>query len=207
MDHVHRRPVRRPLLSPFHPRRPSANQAGGLIAYGQAPGSAQACRPFRVDAATLVNYTVVVPKKNPTPVRFDMMVADRLAAFVSINHGLSLSAAANMLVDEGLRMMEHPGVIFRAGPTGRRAGLATGPDVWEIVRAVRSARTAEPDLGERELLALVAENTGVPVRLIRVATGYWASYPDEIDAEVAAADAAEENAELAWRREQELLAG
>jgi hypothetical protein len=136
-----------------------------------------------------------------------MAVADRLAAFVSINHGLSLSAAANMLVDEGLRMMEHPGVIFRAGPTGRRAGLVNGPDVWEIVRAVRSARAAEPDLGERELLALVAGNTGVPVRLIRVATGYWASYPDEIDAEVAAAGAAEENAEQAWRREQELLAG
>jgi hypothetical protein len=54
---------------------------------------------------------------------------------------------------------------------------------------------------------MVSENTGVPVRLIRVATGYWASYPDEIDAEVAAADAAEENAERAWRREQELLAG
>jgi hypothetical protein len=154
-----------------------------------------------------MNYIVVMPKKNPTPVRFDMAVADRLAVFVSINHGLSLSAAANMLVDEGLRMMEHPGVIFRAGPTGRRAGLATGPDVWEIVRAVRSARAAEPDLAERELLAMVAENTGVPVRLIRVATGYWAAYPDEIDAEVAAADAAEENAERAWRREQELLAG
>jgi hypothetical protein len=136
-----------------------------------------------------------------------MVVADRLAAFVSINHGLSLSAAANMLVDEGLRMMEHPGVIFRTGPTGRRAGLAAGPDVWEVVRAVRSARAAEPDLGERELLTMVSENTGVLVRLIRVATGYWASYPDEIDAEVAAADAAEENAERAWRREQELLAG
>jgi hypothetical protein len=136
-----------------------------------------------------------------------MVVADRLAAFVAINHGLSLSAAANMLVDEGLRMMEHPGVIFRTGPTGRRAGLAAGPDVWEVVRAVRSARAAEPDLGERELLTMVSENTGVPVRLIRVATGYWASYPDEIDAEVAAADAAEENAERAWRREQELLAG
>ena len=154
-----------------------------------------------------MNYIVVMPKKNPTPVRFDVVVADRLAAFVSINHGLSLSAAANMLVDEGLRMMEHPGVIFRTGPTGRRAGLAAGPDVWEVVRAVRSARAAEPDLGERELLTMVSENTGVPVRLIRVATGYWASYPDEIDAEVAAADAAEENAERAWRREQELLAG
>ena len=73
-----------------------------------------------------------MPKKNPTPVRFDMLVADRLAAFVSINHGLSLSAAANMLVDEGLRMMEHPGVIFRTGPTGtagrpsRRTGRVGG---------------------------------------------------------------------------------
>jgi hypothetical protein len=145
-------------------------------------------------------------KKAPTPVRFDMTVADRLAVFVSINHGLSLSAAANMLVDEGLRMMEHPGVHFRPGPTGRRAGLAAGPDVWEVVRAVKSAR-AEPGLGEQELLSMIAENTGVPVRMIRVATGYWAAYPDEIDAEIAAADAAEESAEQAWRRERELLAG
>jgi hypothetical protein len=146
-------------------------------------------------------------KRTPTPVRFDMAVADRLAVFVSINHGLSLSSAANMLVDEGLRMMEHPGVIFRTGPAGRRARLATGPDVWEIVRAVKSARVAEPGLDEHELLAMVEENTGVPVRLIRVALGYWAAYADEVDAEIAAADVAEDKAEQAWRRERELLAG
>jgi hypothetical protein len=174
---------------------------GGLIAYWHVFVTNE------LDVVTSIDYVVVMARKNPTPVRFDMVVADRLAAFVSINHGLSLSAAANMLVDEGLRMMEHPGVIFRTGPTGRRAGLASGPDVWEIVRAVRSARAAEPGLGERELLEMIAENTGIPVRSIRVATGYWASYPDEIDAEVAAADAAEENAERTWRREQELLAG
>ena len=57
------------------------------------------------------------------------------------------------------------------------------------------------------LLTLVAEGTGVPVRLIRVAVRYWASYPDEIDAEIAAAEAAEEAAEEAWRRERHLLAG
>jgi hypothetical protein len=74
-----------------------------------------------------------------------------------------------------------------------------------VVRAVRSAHGAEPSLDEGELLALVAENTGVPERLIRVATGYWAAYPDEIDAEIAVADAAEDNAEQAWRRERELL--
>lgn len=84
---------------------------------------------------------------------------------------LSLSAAANMLVDEGLRMHEHPGVLFRTGPTGRRAGLAMGPDIWEIVRAVKGARAAEPELGEHDLLSLVAENTGVPVRVIRLAIG------------------------------------
>ena len=156
---------------------------------------------------TSIDYDVVVAKKAPTPVRFDMMVADRLSVFVSINHGLSLSAAANLLVDEGLRMMEHPGVLFRRGPTGRRAGLAAGPDVGESVRAVKSARATEPELGEQELLAMLAENTGVPARMIRVATGYWAAYPDEIDAEIAAADAAEVNAEQAWRRERELLGG
>jgi hypothetical protein len=75
------------------------------------------------------------------------------------------------------------------------------------VRAVRSARAAEPELGEQELLAMLAENTGVPVRMIRVATGYWAAHPDEIDAEIAAADAAEESAGRAWRRERELLGG
>jgi hypothetical protein len=146
-------------------------------------------------------------KKAPTPVRFDAMVADRLAVFVSVNHGLSLSSAANMLVDEGLRMMEHPGVIFRTGPTGRRAGLIMGPDVWEVVRAVKSGRAAEPGLDERELIAMIEENTGVSVRLIRIALGYWAAYPDEVDAEIAAADAAEERAEQAWRRERDLLAG
>jgi hypothetical protein len=146
-------------------------------------------------------------KKAPTPVRFDMMVADRLAVFVSANHGLSLSSAANMLVDEGLRMMEHPGVLFRSGPTGRRAGLASGPDIWEVIRAVKSTRAAEPDLSEPELLTLVTENSGVPAQLVRIATGYWAAYPEEIDAEIAAANAAEENAEQAWQRERDLLAG
>jgi hypothetical protein len=76
-----------------------------------------------------------------------------------------------------------------------------------MVRAVRSARTAEPDLSEDDLLALVAGNTGTPLRLIRVAITYWASYPDEIDAEIAAASTAEAAAEDAWRRERQLLAG
>jgi hypothetical protein len=66
--------------------------------------------------------------------------------------------------------MEHLEIVFRTGPTGRRAGLVDGPDVWEIVRAVRCARDAEPCLDDVALLALVAHNTGVPA-ISRVADG------------------------------------
>jgi hypothetical protein len=117
-----------------------------------------------------------------------------------------MSSTANRLVDEGLRMIEHPNIVFRDGSTGRRAGLVGGPDVWEIIRAVRSARAAEPELADEEILALVETNSGVLPRLVRAAVRYWASYPGEIDAEIDAAAAAEDAAEEAWRRERQLLA-
>jgi len=102
-------------------------------------------------------------------------------------------------------MSEHPGITFRPGPTGRRAALAGGPDVWEVVRAVKSARDAEPELADDGLLGLVADNAGTPFRLVRAAVRYWASYPAEIDAEISAEDAAEDAAEQAWHREHQLL--
>lgn len=144
-------------------------------------------------------------RRSPTPVRFDPDVATRLAAWTSAHPGLSLSSAANRLVDEALRTQEHPGIVFRSGPTGRRAGLAGGPDVWEVMRAVRSARTSEPKLAEDHIFEMVSDNTGLPVAAIRVAVGYWARYPDEIDAEVHADEVASEQAEEAWRRRRELL--
>jgi hypothetical protein len=146
-------------------------------------------------------------KRSATPVRFDPPVADRLISFVAANPGMSMSSAANRLVDEALRMTEHPGIVFRVGPTGRRAALAGGPDVWEVIRAVKSARMAEPELDSNDLLSLVSGNTGVTTHLLNIAVRYWAAYPDEVDAEIAAADSAEETAEQAWLRERELLAG
>ncbi len=146
-------------------------------------------------------------KRSATPVRFDEPVAQRLTSFVSANPGMSLSSAANRLVDEALRTNEHPGIVFRSGPTGRRAAVAGGPDVWEIIRAVKSAHAGEPDLAGADVLALVSDNTGVPLRLLSTAVRYWASYPEEVDGEIAAAGAAEDAAERAWRRERDLLAG
>jgi hypothetical protein len=156
---------------------------------------------------TLHDYNRVMTKRAATPVRFGPDVAIRLAAFVAANPGLSLSSAANLLVDEGLRMAEHPGIVFRPGPTGRRAGLAAGPDVWEIVRALKLAKEAEPEFSADELLELIASQTDVHVELLKRAVRYWASYSEEVDVEIADADAAEEAAEEAWRREQQLLAG
>ena len=156
---------------------------------------------------TTTDYDVVMVKRPATPVRFDPAVADRLAAFAAANLGMSLSSAANRLVDEALRMTEHPGLVFRPGPTGRRAALAAGPDVWEVIRAVRSAHAAEPGLEGDDLLTLVSDNTGIALRLLSTAVRYWAAYPEEIDMEVAAADTAEEAAEQAWSRQRRLLAG
>lgn len=145
-------------------------------------------------------------KGSPTPVRFESSVAARLASFVASRPGLSLSAAANLLVDEGLRMTEHPGIMFRDGPSGRRAGCTNGPDAWEVVRAVRSARSANPTLSEDRVLELVVDNSGVPLRLVRTAISYWASYPEEIDAEIELAEEAERAAEVAFERQRDLLA-
>jgi hypothetical protein len=156
---------------------------------------------------TRTDYDVVMSKRPATPVRFDPPVADRLVSFVAANPGMSMSSAANRLVDEALRMTEHPGILFRVGPTGRRAALAGGPDIWEIIRAVRSAHAAEPELDGNELLKLVSDNAGVTTHLLSIAVRYWAAYPDEVDAEIAAADAAEDSAEQAWLRERQLLAG
>lgn len=89
-------------------------------------------------------------------------------------------------------MEEHPGVVFREGPTGRRATLIGGPDVWEVVRAVRSARAGEPDLSTDELLELLEANTGASHRLVHLALAYWAAYPAEVDAMVENADRAED---------------
>jgi hypothetical protein len=40
-------------------------------------------------------------------------------------------------------MMAHPGIVFKDGPSGRRAALAFGPDVWEDVIDAEIAQADE----------------------------------------------------------------
>ncbi len=104
-------------------------------------------------------------------------------------------------------MVEFPGVGFRDGASGRRAFIVGGPDVREVVRAVRAARTHEPQLEPDDLVALVARNAGLTERVVRLAVSYWSAYPADVDAEIEVVDAAEQAAVAAWQRERGLLAG
>ena len=112
-----------------------------------------------------------MPRSTPRSIRFDDDVDARLRAYVAARPGLSTSAAANKFIGEGLRMADHPAIVFRDGPAGRRAVVGGGPDVWEIVRAVKSARTHEGELDGDETVALVARNTGTSERSLFVSRG------------------------------------
>ena len=93
-------------------------------------------------------------------------------------------------------MERHPGIVFRSGPAGRRAGLMSGPDVWEVVRAA---------VGDEKTREHVAEETGLTPEQVGVALRYYAEYRDEIGAWIRMVDEEAERAEAEWRVEQQLL--
>ncbi len=98
-------------------------------------------------------------------------------------------------------MAEHPGIVFKDGPSGRRAALALGPDVWEVVTYIKESE-------ERGDLAIeaTAEALCLPSTRVRAALDYFATYRDEIEAEMAEAIEASRIAEAAWESRLRLLA-
>lgn len=115
--------------------------------------------------------------------------------------GAGKSNLAQRYIDEGLRMDQHPGIVFRPGPAGRRAGLAGGPDVWEVIRVVRNS----PESGDGSVAA-AAQWLELPPRLVEIAVRYYADHRDEIDAWIARVDREAAEAEGASRRRQDALA-
>ena len=131
--------------------------------------------------------------------RLDSRVFERLERR-GARAGVNRSRLAERYIDEGMRMEDHPGVVFRDGPAGRRPGLAGGPDVWEVMSVVRAS-----GLRGDAALAAAGEWGGLTAAQIRSAVSYYAEYREEIDAWIARnveeADAREEQ----WRREQNAL--
>ena len=107
----------------------------------------------------------------PVSVRFPEDVAGRLRRR-STRTGEPASGLVVRLVDEGMRMEEHPGVVFRDGPAGRRAGHAA---------AVKKT----------------ARWLGLSEAQVRAAEGYYGAYPTEIDDRIAENVAAADDAQRA----------
>jgi hypothetical protein len=110
-----------------------------------------------------------------------------------------------MFIDESLRAYEHPGIVFRSGPTGRRAALAGGPDIWEIITALHAVRDETPELEGEDLASELVAVTGLSREEIATALRYYAAYPDEIDERVEANREAADREERLWQAEQNLL--
>ena len=119
--------------------------------------------------------------------RFSADVLEKLSEH-SERIGQSNARVAERLITEGLQMEEFPGVVFRSGPTGRRAGIAGGPDVWEIVRDLKGAARAGAD----DPIGAVSDVTGIDRNKIELAANYYASYPKEIDDRIRFSDEAAE---------------
>lgn len=132
-------------------------------------------------------------------VRFPDDVAERLRERASAT-GEPSSGLAQRLVDEGLRMELHPGIVFKPGPSGRRAALMRGPDVWEIIGLLRSLAVR----GEAAVTE-AANWLGLTLAQVRVALDYYGEFPDEIDREIDANEAAAERAERMAQTQRQLL--
>jgi hypothetical protein len=137
----------------------------------------------------------------PLSIRFSPSLLGRLRHRAHATTGATVAGLAQRLIDEGLRMADHPGVIFKDGPAGRRAALAYGPDVWEVIKFLREVDERGP-----AAIDAAAEVLAVDASRISAAVSYYGDFQEEIDAEITEADEASERAEAAWRVQQQLIA-
>ena len=91
------------------------------------------------------------------------------------HEGTSATALLDQLIIEGIDQLDHPGITFRGPAHDRRAALAAGPDVWEII-----ARLQELDGSEEQRISTLSAESDLHPRLVRMALDYAAEHADEI---------------------------
>jgi hypothetical protein len=109
-----------------------------------------------------------------TSFRISDTARTRLASRAA-REGVTATALLDRLIIEGIDQLDHPGIVFRGPAHDRRAALTAGPDVWEIV-----ARLQELEGGEEQRISLLAAESDLHPRLIRIALDYAAEHADEI---------------------------
>lgn len=137
----------------------------------------------------------------PLSLRLDAELKKELARQADIE-GVTITALVSRLLEHGLAQVAHPGIVFRPGPSGWRAGLAGGPDVDEVVRAARDAGALSEDA-----IAAAAASLGIHPRLAEIAFDYAAEHVDEIEGRLRANDEAAERVRARAAGRASLLAG
>jgi hypothetical protein len=94
--------------------------------------------------------------------------------------GVSATALLERLIVEGVDTLDHAGVVYRGPTHDRRAALAGGPDVWEVV-----ARLRELPGSEEERIEVLAAETELHPREIRIALEFAAHHPTDVQARIA----------------------
>ncbi len=138
--------------------------------------------------------------KSTTSVRLDDQLRGQLAEAAAAE-GVTVTELIERYVSEGIACAAHPGIVFKPGPSGRRAALAGGPDVWEVVAALRHVSGSEA-----ERIAVVAEQLGLHERQAVIALNYASGHRQEVEARVRANDRALEEAERVSAERDRLLA-
>ena len=115
--------------------------------------------------------------------------------------GMTATALLDLLIVEGIDQLDYPGIIFRGPAHDRRAALAAGPDVWEVI-----ARLQELDGSEEQRISLLSAESDLHPRLIRIALDYAAEHPAEIRERIERNHAVAERSRGMSQQRQALLA-
>lgn len=140
-----------------------------------------------------------MPSKS-TSFRISPEARHRLAVRAE-REGISATALLERLIIEGVAAFDHPGIIFRGPAHDRRAALAAGPDVWEIIARLRELKGSE-----EQRIATLADETDLHPRQIRIAIDFAAEHAEDIHARIQANEAAVEASRRAVDQRHALLA-
>lgn len=107
------------------------------------------------------------------------------------------TSIAEQYLEEAIRIADHPGIMFRDGPAGRRPALAGHRlDVWQVIETVRE---------EHGNVEAAAEYLNISPGLVNAAVSYYADYKEEVEAWIERNAAIAKEAQEAWRRRQAAL--
>jgi hypothetical protein len=128
-------------------------------------------------------------------------IAKRRLATRAEWESMTATALLDQLITEGCDQMDFPGIVFRGPANDRRAALGAGPDVWEVISRLQELKGSE----ERRI-AILAEESGLHPRQIRVGVDYAAEHRDEIQRRIDRNRALAEHQQHVAEERQKLLA-